>query len=136
MIGLGGVVVGVVMAAQALGAGQPPMVVLECQLPKPMIGGPLGAGEAGTRIFRIGQGHLEEWSPLQRRFGGNLCDATSCTVSPDRSEGSIGTASAIFTVGLDRRTGRGYWRAIGATGFKVNEGVCRQIKDPSEDAVS
>lgn len=119
-------------AAQLAGAGAAP-IVLVCSIPRSEPFAPAATvPKLERRTFRIGPGSFEEWSERDGRYGPNLCAAVRCHASPERSEGTIGTASVVYTVGLDRRSGAGYWRVVGATGFRQTEGVCRQGSDPGK----
>jgi hypothetical protein len=111
-------------------AAAPPPVTLSCSLPaRAMAGGP--AAPPVERIFRVGQGSFQEWDVAAGKFGGNLCGTFTCRKTPDRVEGTIGSASVTYTIGMVTGTTSGYWRALGASGFAAKEGVCRIITAPA-----
>ena len=83
------------------------------------------------RVFRVGRGNLEEWRASERRYGPNLCAAFGCSGNAERTEGTIGSASVAYTIGVDHKTGAGYWRSVGASGRAETQGACRQTPDPS-----
>lgn len=118
---------GVALLAQAAGAGSP--VVLACNLPTPA-----AAGASADRIFRVAPGQFQEWDAARKTFGANHCLAFACAKTPDRTEGSISSASVSYTVGVVTGTGEGYWRATGASGLAANKGSCRIVADPSSKA--
>lgn len=111
-------------------AAAPPPVTLSCSIPARAVAGapPVPPVE---RIFRVGQGSFQEWDVATGKFGGNLCGAFACRKTPDRLEGTIGSASVTYTIGMIPGAKTGYWRAVGATGFAAKEGACRIITAPA-----
>lgn len=110
-----------------------PTVTLTCsflQAPSAAGAGP----RTKQRVFRIGEGAFHEWDPLTKRFGPNLCSAFTCKGDRNRLEGSITSASASYTVGLDRATRQADWRAVGATGLAQSSGHCAVTRDPEKPA--
>jgi hypothetical protein len=118
-------VFGLAMLAQSTGAQAQAPIILACKLP---VAG--AAGAPPERLFRVAPGSFQEWDADQRKFGANLCAAYSCAKTADRSEGTIGSASVTYTVGVVHATGEGYWRAAGATGLATNQGACRIASAP------
>ncbi|MFC3079976.1 hypothetical protein ACFODL_17885 [Phenylobacterium terrae] len=120
-------------ALQAGAATAPQPRVLACDVPDTITSAPGAAGPLATkqRVFRIGPGRLEEWSGIYGDFGPNLCDVAACVTEPGKTEGTISTASVAYTIGVDAVSGAGYWRVIGATGFRQTEGTCRPVPDPA-----
>ena len=105
---------------------------LSCDIPTPMgIEGSAPAAPIGPRIFRIAPGSFSEWDPEEHTFGPSLCDAFTCSADAQRLEGTITSASIIYTIGVDHTTGVGYWRAKGASNLPRNEGTCSLIADPT-----
>ena len=117
-----------VLAPSAAAHAQSP-VVLACQLPAASAAGAAAAAPA-ERLFRVAPGSFQEWDAAQRKFGTNLCAAYACAKTPDRTEGSIGSASVSYTVGILHATGEGYWRATGASGLATDHGPCRVAAAP------
>ena len=105
---------------------------LSCDIPAPMgIEGSATAAPSGPRIFRIAPGSFSEWDQDERAFGPSLCEAFTCKADAQRLEGTITSASIIYTIGVDHTTGVGYWRAKGASNLPRNEGTCSLIADPT-----
>jgi hypothetical protein len=105
---------------QATGPGTPQKAwILTCDLMDFA-----GGADARPRVFRLAPRLLQEWKPLERQFGPNLCDSFICTVSPGGLQGSVTSASLIVTVGLDRQTGTGWWRTTGASNSPRTSGRC------------
>lgn len=116
---------GMAMLAPSTGAHAQSPVVLACRLPA------AGAVAAPPeRLFRVAPGSFQEWDAVQRKFGANLCAAYSCAKAADRLEGTIGSASVTYTVGVVHATGEAYWRAAGATGLATDHGPCRIVAAP------
>ena len=110
--------------AQAAAANAQSPVVIGCKLPA------ADASDTAERFFRIAPGSFQEWDATRRDFGQNLCSAYACAKAPDRSEGTIGSASVTYTVGVAHATGEAYWRATGATGLAADHGPCRIAAPP------
>jgi len=77
-----------------------------------------------TRTFRVAPRLLQEWKPADKRFGPNLCEVFSCTADRAKLEGVIASASLILTLSVDRASGRGSWKTVGASGLKQTTGPC------------
>lgn len=77
-----------------------------------------------VRIFRVAPRQLQEWRPAEKQFGPNLCEVFSCTADRDRLEGVITSASLILTLRVDRASGQGSWKTVGASGLKETSGPC------------
>jgi len=77
-----------------------------------------------TRTFRVAPRLLQEWKPAEKRFGPNLCEVFSCTADRAKLEGVIASASLILTLSVDRASGRGSWKTVGASGLKQTTGPC------------
>ena len=118
---------GLAMLAQSAAAHAQSPVVLACKLPAANVAGTPASAE---RIFRVAPGSFQEWDAAQRKFGANLCAAYTCAKTAERSEGSIGSASVTYTVGVVHATGEGYWRATGASGLATDHGSCRIAAAP------
>jgi len=118
---LGGLILTMALAE---GASAPSPVVLGCKLPA------AGAPAPAERFFRVAPGSFQEWDAARKVFGPNLCSAYACAKAPDRSEGSIGSASVTYTVGVVHGTGEAYWRATGASGLAADHGPCRVAAEP------
>jgi hypothetical protein len=118
---------------QAVAATSPQPRVLACDVPDTVRAAPGAAAPLPTkeRVFRIGPGRLEEWSGTYGDFGPNLCEVATCVAEPGKMEGAISTASVVYTIGVDAVSGAGYWRVIGATGFRQTHGTCRDVADPA-----
>jgi hypothetical protein len=114
---------GLMMAQAAAASAQSP-VVIGCKLPS------VGAQTPVERFFRVAPGSFQEWDAARKAFGQNLCSAYACAKSPDRSEGTIGSASVTYTVGVTHDTGEAYWRATGASGLAADHGPCRIAAPP------
>jgi len=110
--------------AQAVAANAQSPVVIGCKLPS------AGVPETAERFFRIAPGSFQEWDATGRVFGQNLCSAYACAKAPDRSEGTIGSASVTYTVGVVHGTGEAYWRVTGASGLATDHGPCRIAAPP------
>ena len=119
---------GLAMLAQSAVARAQSPVVLACTLPAASTAA--SAAAPAERLFRVAPGSFQEWDPAQRRFGANLCAAYACAKTADRSEGSIGSASVTYTVGVVHATGEAYWRATGASGLAADHGPCRIATAP------
>lgn len=125
--------VGGCAALQASAAWSQAPRFLSCEIPTPMgIAGTATAAHDGPRIFRLAPGSFSEWSPQDHEFGQNLCDAFACSADAKRVEGTISAASVSYSIGLDQTTGRGYWRATGASNLPRTEGSCSLISDPAQ----
>jgi len=108
---------------------------LSCEIPAQLGStGVQATARAGPRIFRVAPNTLEEWDSRDRQFGVNLCETSACRANAQRSEGSITTASMAYNIGVDHKTGKGYWRAKGASNLPRTEGKCDLIADPSQAA--
>jgi hypothetical protein len=116
------------LALSAQARAQSP-VVLACQLPAARAAGTPAAAPT-ERFFRVAPGTFQEWDAAQGRFGTNLCAAYTCAKMADRSEGTIGSASVTYTVGIVHATGEGYWRATGASDLATDHGSCRVATAP------
>ena len=101
--------------------------VIACNLPARSLAA-LPAPTGDERIFKVGPGSLQAWDPARKAFGGNLCAAYSCVKAPDRSEGTISSASVSYTIGVTG--GQGYWRVLGASGGGPRAGSCRIVSEP------
>ena len=122
--------VGLCAAVQSHAAWSMPPRFLRCDMPM-QIGSTGTVAQSGPRIFRIAPNSLEEWSVGDREFGPNLCDTFSCRSDAQKLEGSLTMASVAFNIGIDHATGRGYWRAKGASNLPRVEGACDLVADPS-----
>lgn len=120
---------GLALMAQAAVAGDRPPTTLACDLPSPSVSG--AVAKPTRRIFQVAPGLLREWNVGKQAFGVNLCTVFACLKAPDRSEGSITSASASYTVGIDHGTGQAYWRATGASGLTIPKGPCRVVPAPT-----
>ena len=118
---------GLAILAQSAGAHAQSPVVLACKLP---VAGAGAAAAPSERLFRVAPGTFQEWDAGQRKFGTNLCAAYTCAKTAERSEGSIGSASVTYTVGVVHATGEAYWRATGASGLATDHGPCRVVAAP------
>lgn len=116
---------GLAMLAQTAAAHAQAPVVLACTLPAAG-----GAAAPAERLFRVAPGSFQEWDAAQQKFGPNLCAAYACAKTAERSEGTIGSASVTYTVGVLHSTGEAYWRAAGATGLATDHGACRIASVP------
>ena len=127
--------VGVCAALQSPAVWSQSPHFLSCEIPAQL--GSTGVqttSRAGPRIFRVAPNMLQEWDSRDREFGVNLCETAACSANAQRSEGSITTASMAFVIGVDHKTGKGYWRATGASNLPRTEGKCDLIADPSRAA--
>ena len=116
-----------VMAVQPAAAAVLKPVVLGCNLPsRPGTGAPTTT--SAERVFRIGPGSFQEWNTIRKEFGGNLCAAYTCVRTPDKTEGTVSSASVIYTVGVTG--GHGYWSVVGAAGGGPRSGACRILTAP------
>jgi hypothetical protein len=113
-----------ILAAATAARAQSPLV-LACKLPAAKAPAP-----PAERIFRVAPGSFQEWDPVQRRFGPNLCAAYACSKSAERLEGVIGSASVSYTVGVVPSTREAYWRVNGASGLAADHGPCRVTAEP------
>jgi len=96
--------------------------ILNCQMPS--------AGSAPSeRVFRIAPRVFQEWRPADKAFGNNLCASFPCSANRDRLEGTISSASVVFTVQVDRRTGGATWRTQGASNLATSTGACTIHKE-------
>lgn len=119
-------------ALQASSAWSQSPRFLSCDIPSPIgIEGSAGAAPIGPRFFRIAPGSFSEWNSRYHEFGPSLCEAFTCIADAQRLEGTITSASMVYSIGVDRTTGRGYWRAKGASNLPRTEGTCSLIADPS-----
>src|SRR5688572_9777316 len=88
----------------------------------------VGSSEASAapevRVFRLAPSLLQEWKAENREFGPNLCLAFKCRGDRDRLEGSIETATLIFTLTFDPQARRADWRTVGASGQRRTSGIC------------
>jgi hypothetical protein len=129
--------VGLALVAQAGAAAAQGPTILSCTIVRPAATGGSASGVREERVFRIGPGSLQEWEQDVRHFGPNLCEVFACAANRDRSEGTITSASVAYTIGVDHKTGVGYWRSVvpvsGAIGAET-KGACRQTADPSTPA--
>ena len=103
-------------------------LVLACNIPANTIAGVPATGDG--RLFRIGPGSLQAWDPDRKAFGQNLCSAYNCVRAPDRTEGTISSASVAYTIGV--KSGQGYWRVLGASGGGPRNGACRILSEPAK----
>ncbi len=94
--------------------------ILRCQV---------DSATTGVRTFRIAPKLLQEWSPSDHGFGPNLCLSFACKVDRDRLEGAVSSASLILTLSVDRKTGQGSWRTVGASGMKQTSGTCQAERE-------
>jgi len=119
-------------AGAAEGWAQSP-VVLVCSMTQASSAAPGTAKPVirQERVFRIGGGSFQEWQPADRQYGPDLCAAYGCSANAERTEGVISSASVSYTIGVDHKTGAGYWRSVGASGRAETQGVCRETADPS-----
>lgn len=126
-------VVGLALVAQAGAAAAQSPTVLSCTIARraPAAAGAPASVVHEERVFRVGPGSLQEWERDVRHFGPNLCGVFACAANGDRSEGTITSASVAYTIGVDHKTGVGYWRSMGASGLAETNGACRQTVDPS-----
>jgi hypothetical protein len=76
------------------------------------------------RTFRVAPRELREWRAADSQFGPNLCEVFSCTADRDRLEGVMTSASLILTLRVDRASGQGSWKTVGASGLKQANGAC------------
>jgi hypothetical protein len=118
---------GLVVMAQAAGAAAPAPVVVACTFPLEAASG--GPATPTVRTFRISAGSFQEWDADLKAFGGNLCQAYACVRAAGRMEGTIGSASVTYTVGIVSGGGA-YWRAAGATRLASDHGACRILPAP------
>jgi hypothetical protein len=79
-----------------------------------------------VRTFRVAPRELQEWRPADSQFGPNLCEVFSCTADRDRLEGVMTSASLILTLRVDRASGQGSWKTVGASGLKETNGALRR----------
>ncbi|MET0293528.1 MAG: hypothetical protein ABW042_00805 [Phenylobacterium sp.] len=86
-----------------------------------------------VRVFRIGPGVLQEWRAGSDRFGSTMCSTLTCKVSPQRLEGSVGSASLILTIRMDPATRQASWSTVGASGLKQVQGGCAVEADVPEN---
>ena len=114
-------------AQGASAAAAPGPVVMACNLPARSLPS-LPAITGNERVFKVSPGSLQTWDPARKAFGQNLCAAYSCVKAPDRSEGTISSASVSYTIGVTG--GQGYWRSLGATGGGARSGSCRIVSEP------
>ena len=119
---------GLVVFAQAPVAPSP--VVVACRFPGQSIAG-APASAPTERVFRLAPGSFQEWDAATKKFGQNICLSYACAKTPDRTEGSISSASVSYTVGITNGTGDAYWRAQGASGLAANHGACRVVAQPT-----
>jgi hypothetical protein len=77
-----------------------------------------------VRTFRVAPRELQELRPTDSQFGPNLCEVFSCTADRDRLEGVMTSASLILTLRVDRASGQGSWKTVGASGLKETSGPC------------
>lgn len=127
--------VGLCAALQSHGAWAQSARFLSCEIPAQL--GSTGTATAtptGPRIFRAAPKTLQEWSARDHEFGRNLCETSTCSHDAKGFEGSIMTASVVYRVGVDQTTGKGYWRAKGASNLPKTEGECDLVADPSHTA--
>jgi hypothetical protein len=122
--------------ALAAGAGDvqaqaPVVLVCSMTLPSGPTPGSVKPAIREERVFRIGRGSFEEWRPAERKYGPNLCEAYGCSANAQRTEGAISSASVSYTIGVDHKTGAGYWRSVGASGRAETQGDCHETPDPS-----
>ena len=89
--------------------------ILRCQV---------DSAEQTVRTFRVAPQLLQEWRPVDRKFGPNLCQTFSCKADRDKLEGVISSASLILTLRIDRTTNQGSWSTVGASGLKQTNGPC------------
>ena len=121
---------GLAVLAQAAGARAQSPVFLACNIPaRAAPGGPPAAPV--ERTFRVAPGSFQEWDAARHQFGRNLCLAFACVKTADRSEGSVGSASVTYTVGIVAATGEAYWRALGASDLGATQGPCRVVPAPT-----
>ena len=117
----------VAVAAPPTGAQPARAVILACNLPTRSVAGAPATG-SGERIFRIAPGSFQEWNSTRREFGGNLCGAYTCVRTANKTEGTLSSASVIYTVGITGN--RGYWSVVGASGGGPRTGACRILAVP------
>lgn len=89
--------------------------ILRCQV---------DSAQQTVRTFRVAPRMLQEWKPTGESFGPNLCEVFSCTADRERLEGVITSASLILTLRVDRASGRGSWKTVGASGLNQTSGPC------------
>jgi hypothetical protein len=77
-----------------------------------------------VRTFRVAPRLLQEWRPADKQFGPNLCEIFSCTADRRRLEGVMTSASLILTLRVERPSGKGSWKTVGASGLKETSGPC------------
>lgn len=121
------------IAALLLQAPPPETVFLTCSIDRETFSErmePLGVVRQ-ERTFRLSASSFQEWSAEEKRFGINMCTVYSCEANADKTEGKVGSASVVYTIGVDRKTGRGYWSSVGASGNAQTKGDCRIASDPS-----
>ena len=105
--------------------------VLSCEIPAPITATAASDAKPAPRIFRLSKGRFEAWNPQEQAFSENLCEVFTCTARADRLEGSLSSASVVYTVGVDAGTGRAYWRVLGASNLPRAEGSCEAVADPT-----
>lgn len=97
--------------------------ILTCDVSKP--GGP-----AATRTFRIAPKVFQERKAGAKAFGPNLCLSFPCSVDRAKLEGTISSASVIFTVTADPAAGSASWRSKGAANAGRSSGACKLSQEP------
>jgi len=90
-------------------------------------------GQPEPRVFRIAPRLFQEWRPERKQFGSNLCQSFACHGDRHRMEGSISSATLVFTVSLDVDRGQGSWRAIGSSGLSRRDGPCTVVVEKPGD---
>jgi hypothetical protein len=101
--------------------------IMQCDVRSPEQG-----AAAAVRVFRVGPSLLQEWTPEHREFGPNLCLSFQCKGDHGRLEGSIVSASLIFTLSFDPQARRADWRTVGASGLKRTSGACTAEPDKAK----
>src|SRR5678816_1270752 len=83
-----------------------------------------GVNAPALRVFRVGPRLLQEWKPMQKKFGPNLCLSFTCKAADNALEGTISSASLMLTIKLDPQTKGATWQTFGASGLKRTNGPC------------
>ncbi|WP_436013781.1 hypothetical protein [Phenylobacterium sp. LjRoot219] len=84
------------------------------------------------RVFRLAPRTLQEWSPVSKDFGPNLCGVFVCTTDGGRLEGTITTASMILTIAADPAARQATWRIKGASASGRSSGACTMEPERSQ----
>jgi hypothetical protein len=86
------------------------------------------------RMFRLAPRSLQQWDPVRRGFGPNLCLSFACTADGHRTTGTISSASLNVTISLDQNAKNATWRTVGASGLKKPHGTCSIGPDAAPSA--